>query len=446
MSLIPLGFWAASGAGASAGYWLLSFGGTADDEFGYGVGSDSQGNVYTVGKTQSTGAGSSDILLAKFDSAGSIVWQRILGGTGGDDARAVAFDSSDNVYIVGETASAGAGGDDMVLAKYNPSGVIQFQKTLGGSTTDRGRAVAVDSANNVYMAGSQYNSGAGGAETLVAKFTSAGVIQWQKSLGSASYDVAEGVAFDSSYNVYVVGNGYNTATGIFDILLAKYSNSGSLEWQRFLGIADIGDYDYGLAIAIDGSNNIYIAGHSETNTAGGLDFLLAKYNTSGSLQWQRRLGGSSSDYSNSVAVDSSGNVFIFGYTSSTTKNAFLIAKYDSSGTIQWQRTLESSVAETGMSIKIDKDDAIVVMGTTRSTGPGGRAFLAARLPSDGSLTGTYSLNGVNMVYSASSLAASTSDLTEGPANLTGSTTTLTLSSSSMTAATSTLTAHLVEVS
>ena len=96
MSLIPLGFWAASGAGGVT-YWVSTLGG-ADTDQGLAVATDSSGNSYSVGYSISVGV-NGQLLLAKRDPAGAIQWQRHLGNSGSDRGYSVAVDSSDNVYV-----------------------------------------------------------------------------------------------------------------------------------------------------------------------------------------------------------------------------------------------------------------------------------------------------------------------------------------------------------
>ena len=163
--------------------------------------------------------------------------------------------------------------------------------------------------------------------------------------------------------------------------------------------------------------------------------------------WLSTLGGASTELGHSVAIDSSDNVYVLGYTASAGagSNDFLLAKYNSSGTIQWQRVLGGASGDRGYSVAIDSSDNVYVLGYTASTGAGSNDFLLAKLPNDGSLTGTYELDGVNIVYAVSTLTAATSTLTASTSSLTAATSSLTAATSTLTASTSTLTEHFVEL-
>jgi len=440
MSLIRLGFWAASGAGGVS-YWLATLGGASND-WGRAIQSESS-NFYLAGQTASTGAGGDDLLLVKYDLEGAVIWQRVLGGSDREQAYSLAVDSGGNLYPFGQTISAGAGGEDFLLAKYNSSGTIQWQRSLGGSSDEIPGAISVDSSDNLYVVGGSASTGAGGYDSVVAKYNSAGNLQFQRSLGSSSTELATGVRVDSSGNIYISGFTESTGQGSADALLYKYNSAGTIQWQRILG--GTGD-DKPASLVVDSAGNSYFTGVTRSEGAGGKDLSVVKYNSGGTIQWQRVLGGTGSDEGRFVALDSSDNIYVTGSTSSTGAGGsdFLLAKYNSSGTIQWQRVLGGTGTDVAYGLDV-KGNSLLVTGRQDSTGEGSIDVLIASLPLDGSLTGTYVLDSVNMVYAASSLTAATSTLTAATSSLTDSSSSLTSSTSSLTDASSSLTSHFVEI-
>lgn len=416
-----------AGSGAALGGWIATLGG-ASAEDGNGIALSSSGDIYITGSTGSQGAGGNDLLVAKYNNSGALQWQRTLGGSAAELSGGIALDSSNNVYIGGETSSQGAGSNDLLIAKYNSSGTIQFQRSLGGTASETAYAIAVDSSSNLYAAGSTSSQGAGVADILITKYNSSGTLQWQRSLGSAITEIARGVAVDSSANVYLVG--YDT--DIFDIVIAKYNTSGTLQWQRRLGDNTNPNAQYGYGIQVDSSANVYICGAASN------DAIVAKYNTSGTLLWQRTLSGTSFDDAYSVAVDSSSNVYVCGRTISQGAGNYdvLLAKYNSSGAIQWQRVLGGTAADAGRNIAVDSAGSyIYIVGQTSSAGQGSSDVLIAKLPADGSLTGTYG----SFTYQASTLTDAAGALTSATPTLTAGTRTLTDAARTLTDAACTLT-------
>jgi hypothetical protein len=180
--------------------WLATLGDGDTYEYFFSGAVNSLGEFCAVGATND-----GDILIAKYNSSGTIQWQRTLGGASGDYGNGIAIDSGDNVYVTGRTSSQGAGSDDIVIAKYNSSGTIQWQRTLGGASTDVGFGIAIDSGDNVYITGYTNSQGAGNFDFIIVKYNSSGTIQWQRTLGGASSDVGYGIAIDSGDNVYITG-------------------------------------------------------------------------------------------------------------------------------------------------------------------------------------------------------------------------------------------------
>ena len=424
-----------------SGYWLSTLGDAARN-VATSVATDSQNNSYVIGLTTPATNGKA-LLLVKYDTAGAIQWQRTLSGTADDEGAFVTVDSSDNVYIVGRTFSQGVGTASCLIAKYDTAGAIQWQRTLGGTVVDYGNGVATDSSGNVYMAAESASQASGYWQSLLVKYNSAGTIQWQRSLNANSDDFGKSVAIDSSGSVYLLGYTIGT-TGSYELLIAKYNSAGTIQWQKTLAGAS---NEFLYSLAVDSNDNIYAAGATRSEGAGSYSCLLVKYNSAGTLQWQKILYGTGNDQYRGVAVDSNDNIYASGISSSTTGGDFdyIIAKYDASGTLQYQRILGGAGNSFGDAITIDSADNIYVTGYTQSTGEGTQDILLAKLPIDGSLTGTYVLDGVNIVYAASSLTDSASTLTDSTSSLTAATSTLTSATSTLTSASISLIQHAVNI-
>ncbi len=370
------------------------------DAFGVTV-DDSSGNIYITGYTSggldgNTSAGDFDIFLVKYNFAGGKQWTKQLGSSGSDWASGVATDSSGNVYVAGYTAGAldgntSSGNGDLFVVKYNSSGTKQWTKQLGKSNKDIAYGVATDSSGNVYVtggtgnesasvggAGLDGNTNAGNSDIFVVKYNSSGTKQWTKQLGTSSWDSAYGVATDSSGNVYITGYtggalDNNTNAGDRDLFVVKYNSSGTKQWTKQLGTSS-GDIAYG--VATDSSGNVYVTGGTggglDNNTsAGSNDLFVVKYNSSGTKQWTKQLGTSGDDYARGVATDSSGNVYVTGYTSGGLDNNtsaggsdLFVVKYNSSGTKQWTKQLGTSSGDIAYGVATDSSGNVYVTGST----------------------------------------------------------------------------------
>jgi len=306
--------------------WLTQQLGSSSSEEARGVATDSSGNVFITGFTGGnldggTDGDRSDFFVVKYNRYGTREWTRQIGSGDTYDKAAlcIATDSSGNVFVGGGVQgvldnSTWGGTRNYAVVKYNSSGTKQWSHQ-GAAATDA-NGVATDSSGNVYVAAENYDN------ISVIKLNSTGAKQWTKQLGSGStgMDIPYAIATDSSDNVYVAGytdgdlDG-NTSAGSADLFVVKYNSSGTKQWTKQLGSSST-DRAYG--VAADSSGNVYVAGYTsgglDGNTnAGYTDLFVVKYNSSGTKQWTRQLGSLGNDYAYGVAADSSGNVYVTGY-------------------------------------------------------------------------------------------------------------------------------------
>jgi len=345
--------------------WSTYLGGTGDD-YGFGIAVDSSGNAYATGYTESTGwasggfdtshNGSRDSYVVKLSAAGAHLWSTYLGGTGADEGYGIAIDSSGNAYATGYSQSAGwvSGGFDTsnngvrdgYVVKLSPSGAHIWSTYMGGTGDDFGYGIALDSSGNAYVAGETISAGwtSGGFDTshnawidgYVVKLSAAGTHLWSTYLGSTSDEYAYGIAVDSSGNAYVTGFSWNDSAawmsggfdtspnGGFDGYVVKLSAAGAHLWSTYLGGTN---NDSGRSIAVDSSGNAYATGYTTSTgwAAGGFDTsyngagdgYVVKLSTAGAHLWSTYLGGTSGDNGDGIALDSSGNAYATGYTDST---------------------------------------------------------------------------------------------------------------------------------
>ena len=263
--------------------WSRTWGGSGGEN-GRGIALDSSNNIYIGGITTSFGEGKHDMCLVKYDKFGIQQWDYIWGGNDSDDCNAIALDSSGNIYITGWTCSFGEGKYDMCLVKFNSSGVQQWNTTWGGNNYDWGRALTIDSSDNIYIAGYTESFGTGCYDIFLVKYDSSGVQQWNTTWGGNDDDIANGVAIDSLNNVYIAGCTESFVPISSDICLVKYDSSGVQQWNRTWGGSDL---DVGFGIVIDSTDNIYISGWTSSFGAGRFDMCIVKFSSSGVLHWNK---------------------------------------------------------------------------------------------------------------------------------------------------------------
>ena len=360
-------------------------GGTGNDRV-YAMALDASGNVYTTGYTASSGYpttagvydtgsnGGDDVLVSVFNSTlTQLSASTFLGGSGTDRAWAIKLDTSNNVYITGQTASSnfptvGAydssanGGTEVFISKLTSNLTTLSASTyLGGAATDIGYAIGLDSTTSVYVAGytdstdfpvsvGAYDTAFGGvddeSDAFIFKLTtdlstrSAGTYLG----GNAALEYIYGLTIDGTDNIYVTGytdsTNFPTTAGVHDtshnggddVFVSKL-NSGltTLSASTFFGGTGS---ETARAITLDGSGNIYITGHTSSDetteafpvTAGAYDrthnggvddVFVAKFASAFTLTAATYLGGSVREYAYAMGLDSSGNINITGTTFSS---------------------------------------------------------------------------------------------------------------------------------
>jgi hypothetical protein len=285
--------------------------------------------------------GVDDVWVVKLSNNGSIEWQKTLGGTNTDWAWSIKQIADSNYVIVGSTFSndgdvSGNHGDyDVWLVKLSDAGNIIWQQTLGGTSSDQARTVEQTSDGGfIVAASSQSNNGDvsgnhGDYDILVVKLDSQGIIQWQKSLGGSSADIQYGALQTNDEGYFISGvttsnNGdVSGFHGTSDFWVVKLDNQGNLQWQKCLG-GTWADQGRDAKQTIDGG--YIVAGYAKsingdlTNNFGGEDAWLVKLDTAGNIEWQKTFGGSYDEQVNSILQISNEDFAFASYTNSNDYN------------------------------------------------------------------------------------------------------------------------------
>jgi hypothetical protein len=400
---------------------------------------DSAGNAYVTGFTDSAnfptssasqpslGGGQQDAFVAKLNPSGTaLVYSTYLGGSGQDNGTGIAVDSDGNAYVTGYTGSTNfpvrdalqatkSGLFNAFVVKLDPTGALLYSTYLGGSVSDYGSSIAVDSAGNAYVAGVATSPNfpranamqadlVGPSDAYVAKLNPSGTrLIYSTYLGGPGIDGAMSIAVDSEGSAYLTGvtSTFPTtagalqpahAGGMFDAFVAKLNPSGTaLVYSTHLGGSGV---DRGFRIAVDNAGNAYVTGDTDSPDfptvnalqpaiGGSSDAFVAKVNPSGTaLVYSTYLGGSGIDGGTAIAVDGAGSAYVTGFTGSTnfptasplqqanaggTWDAF-VAKVNPSGSaLEYSTYLGGSGTDSGFGIAVDSGGNAYVMGVTDST-------------------------------------------------------------------------------
>ena len=414
---------------------------TGGDTAGKSVAIDDSGNIYICGYTNQGGSYGS--LIAKYNNLGVIQWQRKLGSTGQNDfGQGVAVDTSGNVYVCGNSRFNGSS-NHFILAKYNAFGIIQWQRGITTSSPSDAFNAIVDASGNLYVSGTAAKDSSD-SNILIAKYNSSGTFQSSVQLGSSTTNTTErggGIALDSSGVVYIAGNSRPTSPLRNRFFVSKLDAAFTQsQWQQAF-INGNSNGDFASDVVVNSGGDVYATGQIVIGTD---QIFVCKFNSSGTVQWQRSLGGASNNGGgNGITLDNvSGDIYVCAYNNAAGSYDFIIAKYNSSGVLQWQRRLGGIGFDVCQSIQLDNLGNFYICGYVWNGTS--NSLLVAKLPGDGSGTGTYSVGGVSLTYAVSSLTdAVTSFTTENPGIFGGAS--LSLQTPTVTDAATTLTSSVIQI-
>ncbi len=411
--------------------------------------------IATSGGHQATFPGGISAYLVKFDNGGVRMWGTYY-GSGLETGAACATDGSGNVYLTGSTASsvgvatAGShqsvfsGFEDAFLVKFDGGGVRQWGTYYGGPGGQTvGWSCTVDGNGDVYMAGmTEVNTGTSIAtpgshqsvhggdfyDVFLVKFSSSGVRQWGTYYGGIGDDRVGQCIADASGNVYMagytstyvgtaiatIGSHQSTSNdGIWhDAFLVKFNSAGVRQWGTYYG--DV-EFDVAFSCTVDVNSDVYMSGYSRSwegiATYGSHqdslvaiwpngDGFLAKFNSSGALQWATYYGGSQGAEGESCVTDASGNIFVTGTAGADTGTVIatpgshqlvhgggvldvFLMKFNSAGVRQWGTYYGGAGDDYGYSCAIDASGSVYISGSVDSTSVNGIASVGAHQTTHG---------------------------------------------------------------
>jgi hypothetical protein len=378
-------------------------------------------------------AGRIGIAVGAYDSQKPLIidpvlaYSTYLGGSSLDIGNSIAVDSAGNAYVTGVTVSTNFPtanaiqptrntNFDAFITKFNVAGTARLYSTyLGGNGDDSGNGIALDSAGNAYMTGGTnstnfptnnaiQNTKSTGPDAFVTKLNASGTaLVYSTYLGANNVDNGLGIAIDTAGNAYITGGTFSTnfptTAGAFDTadnpgldaFVTKINALGTAHlYSTYLGG---GGDEQGNGIAVDSVGNASVTGSTvstdfptaqpiqPTNGGGNNDAFVTKFDASGSgLVYSTYLGGTQNDRGNAIAVDSSGNAYVTGITSSSNfpsthppqptyggvSDAFVTKVSGSSGALIYSTFLGGNEEDNGKGITVDSDSNVYVTGSTVS--------------------------------------------------------------------------------
>ena len=420
-------------------YQWHTFYGSGNDDYGQAIALDGAGNIYVAGISSASWlgdgntapkhahSGGKDLAVLKLNGNGVYQWHTFYGSAGNDEGLGLAVDSSGNVFITGYSSASWSGdkskaplhpysgGLDLVVLKLNGGGAYQWHTFYGATgSDDKGQGLALDAGGNIYVTGTSRASwngdsgpasgaplhphgGGAAGDILVLKLGSSGAYQWHTFYGSENSDEGRALVLDGDGNVYITGFSQGSWTGAggraplhphsggVDMAVLKLAGNGTYIWHTFQGS---GGDDYGQAIAVDGTGNLYLSGTSGSawpgdNDApplhphsGGVDLVIVKLTKDGVYQWHSFYGPVGGAGDTGITLDKAGHVYVTGASDSSWLGDggvpplhvhsgapdIVILKLDTQGAYQWHSFYGCGFADAGAAVAADSSGGVYLAG------------------------------------------------------------------------------------
>jgi hypothetical protein len=356
--------------------WVRTFGGKGY-EYGYTLSLDASGNVAIGGTFNSEvdldpGAGTNivstngaeDIIMAKLDPSGNLIWSYRIGGTGVDKCWGIDFDGAGYLGATGSFSGAvdfdpnagvttltGVGASDIFVLRLNAAGLFSWAKQRSGTGSEEGKSICFDASNNIYVTGNfsgtvDFNypsapstlTSAGSFDGFVMRMSAVGSLTWVRQIGGASLEQANDIVFDSEHNFLYIGglfsgscsfNGTSlTSLGFNDAFMLKMNTSGTNSWVKQVG--QVSGIVTAQSLTTDDCGDVYATGYytiacdfdpnSGTFTlapVGNEDAFILKLQHSGAFCWAKSMGGTGTDLGYGVWTDAAASVYTSGVFAGT---------------------------------------------------------------------------------------------------------------------------------
>ena len=349
-----------------------------------------KGFLYVVGYAEHGAPAGVDATVLRYSASGSRKWKRFYDGPAhsSDRAQGAVADRAGNLYICGSVGRADLS-TDLLLVKYTPAGRRVWVRTYDGPLhgNDSARAVALDGAGNVFVAGTVGDpADPMGADLRLLKYDRSGHRQWVRGFnpGAGHYLGISDLLIDKERGRVYVSAEYETTSNGWQWFLARYATNGTRKWRHDWGGADS---DQAKALALSANGNIYQVGSTVQPPAVDSDAAIVKWTAAGEIAdgWPLTFAGpgDGEDHYYDVTVDRSGKIHVVGDSFSGLSGAnSLMCAYDSVGVVQYSSTYFHPGAQTLWKVACDRAGNTYAGGYSNEGGAN-PAYLVMKKANDG---------------------------------------------------------------
>lgn len=323
---------------------------------------DSSNNIFLTGYFDWN-----KVLTIMLNENGDTVWSRIFesNSTGVFRGPSIAVDSNIYVCLDGFDTVSNA-----MILKYDKTGNLLWMRNIVSAPITDLVKVMIDYQGNIILTGSYFFSLGNNSDIFIVKLNPDGNLIWRKNYNAGYPDSPYDMFIDRKNNTYILGQTGSVSLGFPVFSTFKYDSSGNNLWLSKYSATGFA-HDIPSAIYADNEGNVYITGSSH-RTSSLFDITTIKYDSMGDSIWVRRFNGvaNDTDCSNSIVVNSNGDIFVSGYTKCYNRYNFINISYSSNGVINWIDTIPAFINQALLStssIKVSQSENLYSLGSSWTT-------------------------------------------------------------------------------
>lgn len=329
-----------------------------------------------AGYTFGGGGGNADVLIARFDAEGDVVWAKSLGGPGRDYGYGIVATADGALVVAGLTTSTGAGGEDAILVKLTASGDLEWVRTYGGQGHDAAFDLATTSDGGFALTGVTESTETEHSALQVIRTDRAGEVSWTATYDERRFERGLSIIERKDESLVVTGGTTSSGAGNYDMVLVAYSSRGEELWHRTYGRKT---FDVAESVIESETGDLLLLGYGDVEGGDPNDALLVRFDADGQRQWVTTQGEKKSfDYGQDLLELPSGDLLVCGVTGAdgTGENNAWFQRYSSAGDLLWEQSYgDDAESEWANAFCRLADGRILAGGWTQAAGAGKQDLL-----------------------------------------------------------------------
>jgi hypothetical protein len=327
------------------------------------------GGYYVTGFTWSYGAGFRDWYMMKIDADANVLWTKIYGGSNRDDTYDIKSTDDGGFMIAGTTKTFGQGDGDAYIAKLDSSGALIWNKVYGTGNFEGFNHIRKTDDGGFVFIGLSLNWSSQNGDILLMKTDSAGNELWTRTFGGPGIEQVSSITDTDDGGYHLVGQTNSYGAGDYDIYLLKLDSAFNLEWTKTFGGTGI---EEGGDITATSDGGYMLTGMTESFGAGGSDMYWVKLDSTYNVLWSKTYGDIGDDVGGDLTESANGDFLAVGTYDSLGfgKEDIMTLKIAANGNVLSSHIVGGPEVDEAGPMKPHSNGGFLIFASTASYGAG----------------------------------------------------------------------------